>query len=154
MKTMPHFHPTLDWAAVVLIAHEGRVLFAHHRGMNRWVPVGGHIEPGEDPEAAALREAREETGLDVELVGSPALADEPGYRAMRRPEFVDVHQVNGEHWHLGLVYFARVKGGELRLAPDEHHDIRWFAETELSDPRWGLTRPLIEYARAALRSTR
>ncbi|GHG80467.1 NUDIX domain-containing protein [Streptomyces griseocarneus] len=51
--------------AGVLIQHDdGRVLLVHHAKTGRWVIPGGKAEPGETPRQCAVREAREETGLD------------------------------------------------------------------------------------------
>lgn len=59
--------PTL-LATAVLVDGEGRLLLQERDeqapfGADQWGMVGGHVEPGEDPEAAAWRELREETGL-------------------------------------------------------------------------------------------
>src|SRR5256886_11095557 len=50
-------------------SHKGKVLLIHHRKLDKWLPLGGHIELDEDPEQAALREAKEESGFDIELMG-------------------------------------------------------------------------------------
>ncbi|MER2604592.1 MAG: NUDIX domain-containing protein [Siculibacillus sp.] len=38
-------------------------------GIGRWAPIGGHVEAGETPETAALRETREETAIECRLIG-------------------------------------------------------------------------------------
>jgi 8-oxo-dGTP pyrophosphatase MutT (NUDIX family) len=48
---------------VVVDLPSRRVLLIRHKVLARWLPPGGHLEPGELPPAAALREAVEETGL-------------------------------------------------------------------------------------------
>ena len=48
---------------------EGKILLHFHRKLGMWLPPGGHIEQGELPDNAAVREVLEETGLEVELVG-------------------------------------------------------------------------------------
>jgi 8-oxo-dGTP diphosphatase len=55
--------------ACVLILYQGRVLLVRqtYRGGTFWTFPGGHIEPGETPPQAAVREAQEETGLHVRL---------------------------------------------------------------------------------------
>ncbi len=52
------------YVAPVDFARE-RVLLVDHRKAGLWLPPGGHIEPRELPESAAVREAREELGIDV-----------------------------------------------------------------------------------------
>ena len=62
---MAHIHEKIDFTVAIFVVHEGRVLVVHHRKLNKWLPLGGHIALDEDPEQAALREAREESGFEV-----------------------------------------------------------------------------------------
>ena len=93
--------------------------------------MGGHIELDEEPETAALREAKEESGLDVELLGERPPTTGPGTRALIAPRFLDIHRINATHEHIGMIYWARPKGGVLTLAETEHHDIRGCAREDL-----------------------
>src|SRR5688572_24859482 len=53
-------------AAAFIFDGDGRLLLLRHAyDRRRWGPPGGRIEPGEDPLDAVVREAREETGVDV-----------------------------------------------------------------------------------------
>ncbi len=122
---MPHLHEKIDFTVAIFVVDQRKVLLVHHRRLGRWLPIGGHIELDEDPEAAALRETLEESGLHVELVGERPPTTEPGTRALIAPRFLDIHRINPEHEHIGMIYLARVREGTLRLAPEEHHDIRW-----------------------------
>jgi 8-oxo-dGTP pyrophosphatase MutT (NUDIX family) len=116
----------------------------------------------EDPEQAALREAREETGLEVELVGERPPTTEPGTRALIAPRFLDVHRISATHEHIGMIYFARPRSGSLTLAAAEHHDIRWCTADELDrlEPpmsgavRWYCMKALEELASAGNDSRR
>lgn len=128
---MPHIHEKIDFTVAIFVIHEGKVLLVHHRKLDKWLPQGGHIELDEDPEAAALREAREESGLEVELVGERPPTTEPGTRALIAPRFLDIHRITDTHEHIGMIYWARAGNGSVSLASKEHHRIRWCSEEEL-----------------------
>ncbi|HUO56656.1 MAG TPA: NUDIX domain-containing protein [bacterium] len=149
---MAHIHERIDFTVSIFIVKDRKVLFIHHKQLQKWLPIGGHIELDENPEQAALREAKEESGLDVELVGErPPLKPEPGFVPLLQPDYLDIHLIKEPHWHIGMVYFARVKAGQVTLNAEEHKDIRWMSEADLEDPKWGLYGNLKFYAREALR---
>ncbi len=128
---MAHIHEKIDFTSAIFVVEAGRVLLVHHRKLNHWLPLGGHIELDEEPETAALREAFEESGLEVELLGERPPTTGPGTRALIAPRFMDIHRISEIHEHIGLIYFARPKGGKLTLAPAEHYDIRWCSAADL-----------------------
>jgi 8-oxo-dGTP pyrophosphatase MutT (NUDIX family) len=129
---MPHIHDKIDFTVAIFIVHEGRILLIHHRKLNKWLPLGGHIELDEDPEIAALREAREESGFEVELIGDRPPTTEPGTRALIAPRFLDIHRISDTHEHIGMIYWARPKSSsDAKCAVEEHHDIRWCTKAEL-----------------------
>jgi 8-oxo-dGTP pyrophosphatase MutT (NUDIX family) len=135
---MAHLHEKIDFTVAIFVVHAGKILVIHHRQLGKWLPLGGHIELDEDPEQAALREAREESGLEVELIGERPPTTGPGTRALIAPRFLDIHRINETHEHIGLIYWARPKSGAVALAAMEHHEIRWCSESELE----GLTPPM------------
>ena len=63
--------------SALVVGPRGVVLLKHKR-LGFWLQPGGHIDPGESPWAAALREAREETGLEVHFVGP---LDDEGFQS-------------------------------------------------------------------------
>ncbi|MBI2947232.1 MAG: NUDIX domain-containing protein [Verrucomicrobia bacterium] len=115
----------------IFVVETGRVLMVHHRRLGKWLPLGGHIELDEDPEIAALREAKEESGLDVELIGERPPTTGPGTRALIAPRFLDIHRITDTHEHIGMIYWARPKNGQVTLAAGEHHEIRWCSAADL-----------------------
>ncbi len=128
---MAHIHEKIDFTAAVFVVQAGRVLLVLHRKLKKWLPLGGHIELDEDPEQAALRETKEESGLDVELLGERPPTTGPGTRALIAPRFMDIHRISDTHEHIGLIYWARPVSGKLALATEEHHDIRWCSPEDL-----------------------
>lgn len=111
--TQKHDGPVNCAGAVVRDA-AGRVLLvlrANEPSRGKWSVPGGRIEPGETARAAAAREVREETGLDVE-VGELLLTADLG------PYVV-------------ADYAAVVVGGTL-VAGDDALDARWFSAAELA----------------------
>ncbi|MFN0069749.1 MAG: NUDIX hydrolase [Limisphaerales bacterium] len=151
---MAHIHEKIDFTVAIFVVEADRVLLVHHRKLGRWLPLGGHIELDEEPEQAALREAKEESGLDVELLGERPPTTEPGTRALIAPRFLDLHRITDTHEHIGLIYFARPVGGSTRLAAEEHHDIRWCREADLDRLEPPMSGAVKWYARKALEEVR
>jgi 8-oxo-dGTP pyrophosphatase MutT (NUDIX family) len=148
---MAHIHEKIDFTVAIFVVHQGKILLIHHRNLNKWLPLGGHIELDEDREAAALREAREESGLEVELLGERPPTTEPGTRALLAPRFLDIHRITDTHQHIGMIYWARPKNGALTLSAAEHHDIRWCSAAELDDLQPPMTGAVKWYCRTALK---
>jgi 8-oxo-dGTP pyrophosphatase MutT (NUDIX family) len=154
---MPHIHEKIDFVAEAYVVHGGRVLLRKHDKYKQWFPVGGHIELNEDPPTAAVREAKEEVNLDIELIpSSPLLSahDPMGFKDAKElmpPRFMNRHQINDIHEHIALIYFATSKSDNIKQGEREiSDDIRWFTAQELGDPAFGITDRIKYYARAAL----
>jgi len=147
---MAHIHEKIDFTVAIFVVHDGKVLLIHHRKLDQWLPLGGHIELDEDPEQAALREAREESGLEVELLGERPPTTEPGTRALIAPRFLDIHRINPTHEHIGMIYWARPRDGRVTLAADEHHDIRWCSVAELDSLQPAMSDAVKWYCRKAV----
>jgi len=145
-----HIHELIDFTVAIFVVRDSKVLLIHHRNLDKWLPLGGHIELHEDPEQAALREAKEESGFDIELLGERPPTTSDGTRALITPRFLDIHRITDAHQHIGMIYWARPKRGTLSLAAAEHHDIRWCSSNELDS----LTPPMSDavkwYCRKAL----
>ena len=147
---MAHIHDKIDFTVAIFVVNGGKVLVIHHRKLDKWLPLGGHIELDEDPEQAALREAREESGLEVDLLGERPPTTGPGTRALISPRFLDIHRISPTHEHIGMIYWARPAGGSLRLAAEEHRDIRWCTSAELEQLRPPMDAAVKWYCRKAI----
>ena len=62
---MPHIHEKVDFTVEVFIVYKNKVLLRMHDKHHAWISIGGHIELGEDPEESAIREVKEEVGLEA-----------------------------------------------------------------------------------------
>lgn len=122
---MPHFHEQIDFTVTIFVVYDKKILLIHHRALEVWLPLGGHIELDEDPEQAALREAKEESGIEVQLLGERPPTTSGGTRALIAPRFLDIHRINETHEHVGMIYFARPKTTTVALSAKEHFAIRW-----------------------------
>lgn len=123
---------TRDWAATTFVVREGKTLLLHHRKLNLWLPPGGHIDPHELPDVAALREVEEETGLNVALLD----AGEPigAVRRLAQPLCILLETIAPDHEHIDLIYVARVLSGAVQHAQREVQNWRWYSAAELDAP--------------------
>lgn len=128
---MPHIHEKIDFTVAIFVVHDEKVLLVHHRRLKKWLPLGGHIELDEDPELAAIREAKEESGLDVKLLGERPPTSGEGTRALIAPRFLDIHRITETHEHIGMIYWATTESSKLRLEEEEHLAIQWCRREDL-----------------------
>ncbi len=115
-----HADPVHVTASAVVVGPRGTVLHLHRR-LGRWLQPGGHVERGEDPAHAAVRETREETGL-------PADHPEGGPELIH----VDVHPASG-HLHMDLRYLLVAPDAEPSPGAGESPHVRWFSWDEAAD---------------------
>lgn len=147
---MAHIHEKIDFTVAIFVVHDKKILLIHHRKLDKWLPLGGHIELDEDPEIAAFREAKEESGLEVELIGERPPTTSPGTRALIAPRFLDIHRITATHEHIGMIYWARPKSGNVQLAAEEHHDIRWCSADNLDTLQPEMSEAVKWYCRKAI----
>lgn len=105
-------------AVIVAIIESGNVLLTKREDFEVWCLPGGSVEDGETLAEGAIREAKEETGLDVELTRLVGVYSRLG-GGMR-----DVHAV---------LYAAKPVGGELKTQPNETIEVAYFPFDALPD---------------------
>ena len=149
---MPHIHDLIDFTIDVFIVHENKVLLIFHKKHNMWLQIGGHIELNEDPEQALFREVKEECGLEIEIIGKKEPHIEvKGTKFLYSPTFMNIHDINETHKHIGLYYVAKAKSDKFVLNNQEHKDIRWFTKEDLDKLEYNLSESVRFYAKEALK---
>ena len=114
--------------ACIINPQDEKILFIHHKKLNKWLFVGGHIEPNEDPETAVIREVKEGTNLDIDLLGE---------RYPRKEDFITPFAlqrniVKENHIHMDLFYVAIAKNVELiKPKEDEVLNYKWFSKDDI-----------------------
>ena len=119
----PRGHITAS--AWVLSSDQTETLLVHHRKLNRWLQPGGHIEGDQTVFDAALREAREESGLTNLRSLSEAIFDVDIHPIPARPEFP-------AHQHLDIRYVFVADRTELLRCSPESHAVQWWPLSGLS----------------------
>lgn len=136
---MAHLNYYLDLCVDTYIVNGDAVLLRLHEKYNMWNAPGGHLDPGEDANEAALREVWEEVGLKVELVGPSdwQKTDTPTNRDLVPPHFVNRHPINDVHEHSSFIFIGRADSREISPQADEDKnsaaECRWLTQSELDE---------------------
>ncbi len=137
---MPHIHEKIDYCVEVFIVYKNKVLLRMHDKHNIWLSVGGHIELDEDPVEAAVREVKEEVGLNISIVGiaEGIMENDPtnrGYKYLIPPRYLGRHPVSGIHEHIALVYFATTDTDQISDSIYDHEKTQtmWASKEDLSN---------------------
>lgn len=111
---------------VIIQDRAGRILLEKRKDCGMWGLPGGKIEPGETIEQAAMRESKEETGLDTQITALIGVYSDPGTRIVT---YLD----NGDVAHLiDIILAAKITGGSLSVS-EESEDLQFFLTSNLPD---------------------
>lgn len=103
-----------DGAGRILLLRRARGLDPTRSSLGLWSNPGGEVAFGETVEQAARREAREEIGVEIELLQTIGFSDQ-------------ILPTAGLHWHL-VTFLARIRSGEPRIQePEKFEAMEWFA---------------------------
>lgn len=131
---MPHLHEKIDFTVEVFIVFKNKVLLRKHDKYKKWLSIGGHIELDEDPIEAALREVKEEVGLDVVLDDRLLpIREKDDTIELIPPHFLNRNRISETHEHVTLVYFARSSTDNV-VEPEGHEKTdacKWFSKEDL-----------------------
>ena len=95
----------------------GKIYLGYHIKADDWIPPGGHIEPGETPSDAAVREMQEELKVTIN-------------KSMLMPLTLSVKAINqpgrGCMAHYDVWHLVDIKVQEFDYLKSEYHDAGWF----------------------------
>jgi len=106
--------------------HGNEILLVHHKKQQAWVPVGGELEPGEEPLQAAIRELQEELGWelnqDYEFRDPPlVLGAPPGFLGYEQ------HLAGQKGVHMNFAFLARA-ATRMVTPCDEFNQVHWVSD--------------------------
>ena len=122
---------TRHFTATTFIVREGKTLLHLHRSLKMWLPPGGHIDRDELPHIAAIREVKEETGLDVNLIHEMPTIQSENAQEIPGPRHLLLENINPYHQHIDMIYFAAADSFEVTPDEGESLDLKWFTASEL-----------------------
>ena len=112
----------LPAVSLCLIDAQSQILLMHSTDTHKWNLPGSAIEPHEHPAISAIREMREETGLDVEITAIRAIYGGPE---------MHVEYPNGDLVsYVSTVFSCRATGGHLHPQDDEALDLGYYTQSE------------------------
>lgn len=132
-----HFAATVY--IVSKIDNEYKVLLHKHKKLGIWIAIGGHVEGDENPYQAAIREAKEETNLDVKIINSEKLITTKAVNQLPTPEVILeetilAYQDQSQHFHIDHIYFAICRNPKKIKMEEEY---KWFSKEDLKKAKLG-----------------
>jgi len=124
-----------QFTAAGYVVSNRKVLLVAHKELRKLLPPGGHLNQDangmfvESPEEAVVREVKEETGLNVEIVGKKYAAHSSDEEMLFVPESMHIHSIDKNHDHYGFDFFCAPKSAVKE--PKGEEKCRWFSEKEL-----------------------
>ncbi len=125
---------TRHFTATTFVVFQSKTLLHLHRSLKMWLPPGGHIDRDELPHEAAVREVKEETGLDVELIHTEPTIQSENAREIPKPKHLLLENINPFHQHIDMIYFAKAESLDVAPGAGESLELRWFTVEELEGP--------------------
>jgi len=118
-----HAAVPLPGVTAVVLDDDDRVLLVRSADSGRWTLTTGCLEPGEQPAAGAVREVREETGVEATVVRLIAV------EALELSTYANGDQV---HW-LDVGFHCRYVSGRAQVNDDESTEVGWFTRDDMPE---------------------
>ena len=115
----------LTGSAWIVDPSRTRTLLTHHRKLDKWLQLGGHADGDPDLLAVALREAREESGLQRVHAVTPAIFDLDRH-------WIPERRTEPAHWHYDLRFMIEADPAEPLTVTSESKDLAWIAVADVT----------------------
>lgn len=116
------------WVTTIFLVKDKKVLLTWNKNLQTWIPVGGHIDPGESPEEAIVREVKEE--VMCEFIFYPEHKYKGDVKILN-PFKVQIDKVPHHNSHINIVFFGKLTEWKGAEKTDEDELLRWFSKEEL-----------------------
>lgn len=134
---MAHNNYYLDLCVDTFVVNGDAVLLRLHEKYNYWGTPGGHVDPGEDVNEAAVREVWEEAGLHIELIGPEGWVQThtDTNRDLVPPLYMNRHKIYDTHDHSAFIFAARSTTREInpQTEEDQGAECIWVTQSELDE---------------------
>lgn len=130
-----HFTAT----GLVVNPMHNKALMVRHKKLNIWLPAGGHVEPGELPHDAVVREIFEETGVRAKIMD---VSDQLNLSRDREIQIcaprwvlhepIPAYKDKPSHWHYDFIYCLKAEDEAIILDEREVSHVQWFSVEQLN----------------------
>ena len=112
------------WATTIfLVRNDLKVLLTWNKNLQTWIPVGGHIDVGETPEEAIMREVAEETGFDFTPTHILGI-----YSIFRKDLIKDFEQIRHP---IRVIFIGKINKHQGQFKKEEIAETKWFSPEEI-----------------------
>jgi len=123
------------WVTTVFLVWKDRVLLHKNPRLGFYVPIGGHIEPGQTPDEAIRNEVMEEAEIEIEFLDKGEKREEGRSWEPPQPHHIQYEMTPHHGMHMNLVYFAVPKNpkeiSSIIGAEDRGEELRWVSLGEM-----------------------
>lgn len=117
--------------ATVYVLKDDKVLLHYHKKYNTLFPLGGHIQPNELPDEAAVREVYEESGLKVSLLHNDEKIELGNVKQIHNPMYLLLENIGQTVENIDFIYFATTEEDVLKPQEGESTQFYWLSREEI-----------------------
>ncbi|HLD04294.1 MAG TPA: NUDIX domain-containing protein [Candidatus Nanoarchaeia archaeon] len=140
------------WVTTIYLVKDSKVLLTWNKNLQTWIPVGGHMDPGETPEEAIKREVEEEVGCSFVFHPEPKEECNGNVRVLS-PLRIQIDKVPHHGQHINIKFAGKVTKWKEVSETDEQEKLKWFSKEDLTSDK-GMLESVRNNALEALRLVR